>query len=249
MKIQIMSDLHLEFAPLKLKPVDADLIILAGDIQPGGRAVQWAKETFEIPVLYVPGNHEYYGNMLTMDELSRVIRNNCIGTNIHFLDCNHFEMDGVRFLGTTLWTDLLDKPFGGVSYGVIDSDAAYIRINDGEGLNDHIAQSLFDENCRWLNAEIEKPFTGKTVVITHHAPSGKSIHPQYAGNPWNSAFVTDMGYLMGGDRVDLWIHGHTHCCFDYLLNGTRVVCNPRGYPDPFGGFENPEFNPALVVEV
>ena len=248
MKIQIMSDLHLEFATLQVDPVDADIVILAGDIQPSGKGVCWAKDNFDIPVLYVAGNHEFYNHMWTMDELLDDMRSNCIGSNVHLLDRNTFEVDGVRFLGTTLWTDLLVKPLGGVKCGVIDSDAGAIMTGDGEGLDDHVAQLLFEKNRSWLRSELEKPFAGKTVVISHHAPAIGSLHSQYAGNPRNACFVTDMEDLMG-DRVDLWVHGHTHNSFDYELDGTRVVCNPRGYPSPFGGWENPDFNQAMIVEV
>jgi len=249
MKIQIMSDLHLEFAPFHLEVVDADIVILAGDIQQSGiQGVGWAQDCFDVPVLYTPGNHEFYSMVLTMDEIREEMHRQCKGSNVQLLDCNHWELDGVRFLGTTLWTDLLNSPFGGVSCGVISSDAGYIKVSDHEGLNDRFAQSLFDENSKWLKSELEKPFIGKTVVITHHAPSGASMHAQYAQNPWNSCFITNMEHLMG-DHVDLWIHGHTHSSFDYRLHGTRVVCNPRGYPDHFGEYENSEFNPSFVVEI
>jgi len=249
MKIQIMSDLHLEFSPLHPESITTDLLVLAGDIQSGTKGIRWAEKHFDVPVLYVPGNHEYYNFMLTMDELTLKMRSETIGSNVHVLDRSAFVMNGVRFLGTTLWTDLMEKPFGGVICGVIDSDASHVRISNAEGLNDNFAQALFVKNCRWLKYELEKPFVGKTVVITHHAPSGASMHSQYAQNPWNSCFITNMEHLMG-DHVDLWIHGHTHNSFDYRLHGTRVICNPRGYPHPFcAGYENSEFNPNFVVEV
>jgi len=248
MKIQILSDSHLEFAPFHPEKVDADVVILAGDIQPGVKGIAWAQESFDVPVMYIAGNHEFYSDIFSMHELLQQMYAKCKGSNVHFLDCNHMELDGIRFLGTTLWTDLLRRPFGGVSCGVISSDAGYIRMNDNEGLNVQAAQLLFDKNRRWLNDELEKIYSGKTIVITHHAPAGASMHVQYAGNPWNSCFISDLEYLMG-DRVDLWIHGHTHNCFNYVLSGTRVVCNPRGYPHPFGGYENQKFNPNFIVEV
>jgi len=248
MKIHLLSDLHLEFALFNPEAVDADLVILAGDIQPASKGVLWAKEHFDVPVLYIAGNHEFYNMMLTMDEVRQEMRKQCHGSHVHLMDCNCLEFDGIRFLGTTLWTDLLNNPFGGVSCGVISSDAGHIKASNHEGLNDRLAQSLFDENSKWLKAELEKPFIGETVVITHHAPSVESMHFKYSHSPWNSCFITNMEYLMG-DHVDLWIHGHTHSSFDYRLHGTRVICNPRGYPDHLGGYENPAFNPSFVVEV
>jgi len=248
MKLHILSDLHLEFAPMLLEKTVADLVILAGDIRPGAKGVKWARANFSVPVLYIPGNHDYYNASWTMDELLCEMRYEAEGTQIHVLDRDSFELNGVRFIGTTLWTDLHDKPFSGIECGVIGSDVGNIRVSDHEGFTSAVAQPLFEKNRDWLKAQMDQPYAGKTVVITHHAPSGNSMHPQYAGNPWNSCFVTDMEPLMG-ENVNLWVHGHTHNNFDYEVNGTRVVCNPRGYPHPFGGWENPEFSETLLIEL
>jgi hypothetical protein len=111
----------------------------------------------------------------------------------------------------------------------------------------------------WLEAELNQVFAGPTVVITHHLPSQRSIAPRYAGSLSNAGFVSELDSLMGAERVQLWIHGHTHSSFDYTVAGTRVVCNPRGYarglgsdpehPRPTLSFENPDFQPALVIEI
>ena len=86
------------------------------------------------------------------------------------------------------------------------------------------------------------------MVITHHAPSRKSIHPRFADSLMNACFVSDAERLIDGSRAHLWIHGHTHDSFDYFVNGTRVLCNPRGYVVDDKA-ENPAFDPGLVVEV
>jgi hypothetical protein len=86
------------------------------------------------------------------------------------------------------------------------------------------------------------------VVITHHAPSRRSVHPRFASSLLNAAFVSDAERFLGGDRVQLWIHGHTHDSFDYVVDGTRVVCNPRGYAKD-GVNENHRFDPHLMIEV
>ena len=109
------------------------------------------------------------------------------------------------------------------------------------------SQALFDRTAAWLEAELQRPFDGPTVVVTHHAPSPRSIHARFEGSPLNGCFVSDLERLMG-PRVSLWIHGHTHDSFDYTVRGTRVVCNPRGYVLQ-GAVENAAFDPALVVEV
>jgi len=248
MKLHIMSDLHLGFSPMQAEKVDADLVILAGDINVGAAGVKWAMHQFDCPVLYVPGNHEYYQTEWTMDELLTEMRYVAEGSDVHVMDRDRFELGGVRFLATTLWTDLHDKPFSGIECGVLGSDTGYIRVAEGKGFTSDIAQPLFEQNRDWLCKELAQPFDGPTVVITHHAPSGGSLSPEFASNPWNSCFITDMEAMMG-DGVDLWVHGHTHTNFDYHIKGTRVLCNPRGYTNHFGGTENPSFDPAMVVHV
>ena len=107
------------------------------------------------------------------------------------------------------------------------------------------AQALFEKNNAWLQSVLARPFDGKTVVVTHHAPSLKSIHSDYKSNEWNPCFVSDLEKLMDG--VGFWVHGHTHSSFDYQIGKTRVVCNPRGYPNDLDGWENKEFNPSNVI--
>ena len=65
MRIHLLSDLHNEFSSFVPVLLDCDLVILAGDIDLKSRGVEWAKKTFSVPVLYVPGNHEFYGGHLT----------------------------------------------------------------------------------------------------------------------------------------------------------------------------------------
>jgi hypothetical protein len=108
--------------------------------------------------------------------------------------------------------------------------------------------ALFRRQAGWLEARLAVPHDGPTVVITHHAPSPRSIHPRFAGSLLNACFVSDLERLAGGDRVQLWIHGHTHDSFDYLVNGTRIVCNPRGYAKA-GVDENALFDPGLIIDV
>ena len=108
--------------------------------------------------------------------------------------------------------------------------------------------ALFARHADWLNRRLAIPHAGPTVVITHHAPSRQSIHPRYAGSILNACFVSDAEHLFGTGRAQLWIHGHTHDSFDYAVNGTRVVCNPRGYAKA-GANENPRFDPDLMIEI
>ena len=109
--------------------------------------------------------------------------------------------------------------------------------------------ALFAENVAWLEQALGQPHTaGPTVVITHHAPTPKSIHPRFAGSLLNTNFVSDVQALIQARRPDLWIHGHTHDSFDYVVGATRVLCNARGYARD-GVAENANFDPALTVAV
>ena len=245
MRLHVMSDLHLECASFEVPETDSDIVILAGDIGIGIEGVLWAQRVFDKPVIYVSGNHEYHDAMLTMNEHRQMMKQAADGSNVMVLDSNVTALNNIRFIGTTLWSDL--KRFNEVLY--CDSD----NINAGldgeleyEAFHSDYAQSLFDEHYGWLKAELAKPFGGKTVVITHHAPSLQSIHPEYVGNLWNPCFASDIEELMAG--VDIWIHGHTHSSLDYELNGTRVICNPRGYSSS-DDYENMAFNASMVIEV
>jgi len=245
MNIQFLSDLHLECAEFKPSQTDADVVVLAGDIAVGVEGVLWAKEVFDGPVIYVCGNHEYHDAFMTIDEHVGHLRQAASGSNVAVLDNDVAVVGGVRFIGTTMWTDLQG------SYSALYCDIDRISVDASEYGPVHFSkeyqQDLFDRNKEWLKSELDKEFDGKTVVVTHHAPSWKSLHEQYVGNPWNPCFMTDLEGLMNG--VDLWIHGHTHNSFDYELGDTRVVCNPRGYPNEIAGFENPEFDSAKIIEV
>ncbi|MEW8692247.1 MAG: hypothetical protein AB2535_14320 [Candidatus Thiodiazotropha endolucinida] len=98
----------------------------------------------------------------------------------------------------------------------------------------------------WLAIMLAEPFDGRTVVVTHHAPSSQSVHPRYARDLLTPAFASNMENLMDSNRAALWIHGHTHDSFDYEIYETRVVCNPRGYsPEAL----NPDFRPDCVVDI
>jgi len=253
MKLNILSDLHLSVDALTNPENDADVVILAGDIARPREAVAWAS-AFAKPVLYVPGNHEFYGGSIagTVAELKRL----CAGTNVRVLDNDEVIVNGVRFLGTTLWTDF--QLFGNDEEQALAMqkaqrfmrDFSRIRISDDSDSifsPAHSAQ-LFSVHAAWLASKLAEPHAEPTVVITHHAPSRTSIHPRFAESLMNACFVSDAERLLDSDRVRLWIHGHTHDSFDYVVNGTRVVCNPRGYAKD-GVNENPQFNPHFQIEI
>lgn len=252
MKLQILSDIHNEFSVLPIPYTDADVVILAGDIDIKNRAIAWAKQ-FEKPVLYVLGNHEFYGEQF--QKIRETTRKLTEGTNIHFLDDEELVIDGIRFLGGTLWTDFklfgpynaehakLDAQFAMNDYKTIRYGSDHRRLLPSDTLEMH------EKTVSFLKERLAQPFDGKTVVVTHHAPSPQSVASQYKNDKLSPSFASDLEYLMG-EPVVLWIHGHVHNCNDYEVNGTRVVSNPRGYQSSRGHYpENGEFKPDLVVEI
>ena len=266
MKIRLLSDLHLEHShlhpPFVLPAAEADVVVLAGDIDNGTRAIDWAERAFHgQTVLYVPGNHEYYESDLQATGLALRARARR-SSNVRLLDNDELVVDGVRFLGSTLWTDFAldgagntDRAFAASLRHVMDFRK--IRVA-GALLTPQQTVELHHQATGFLRDRLRQPFAGKTVVITHHAPHPDSVHPRWRGNPVNAAFVSDLTRLMG--KAALWLHGHTHDSFDFAVRGTRVLANPMGYrmSNPRSrsageslpvSTENARFDPALVVEI
>lgn len=260
MKIQIASDLHLEFLEryfpqLRVfEPCDADVLILAGDIHTEVRAFDVFRD-WPCPVLLLHGNHELYGSVAE-DTLAQFRARGTVG-NVRYLEQEAVIIGGVRFLGCCLWTDYaLD---GDPHQAMRLADAALmdhkaIRTRDGK-FRPEDALEFHRKAREWLRQLLGQHHAGPTVVCTHHAPHAGSIHPQYAGNPHNPAFVSDMTAMLG--QADLWIHGHVHNSFDYQVGGTRIVTNPRGYALNLRKassaadllWENPVFDPRKVIEM
>jgi predicted phosphodiesterase len=253
MKLHLLSDLHLGVAGFQAPATDADVVVLAGDIARPAEALDFALGLGK-PVLYVPGNHEFYGGSL--DGTLAQLRALCAGTQVHLLHDDALVLGGVRFLGTPLWTDFAlfgdgaEREEAEAAAARFMRDFQRIRITeDADALltPEHTA-ALFHRHASWLAQQLDAGFDGATVVITHHAPSPRSIHARFAGSLVNVCFVSRAEHLLGRDKVELWVHGHTHDSFDYTVDGTRVVCNPRGYRRNEVD-ENAAFDPGLVVTV
>ncbi len=252
MKLNILSDLHLGQGALAAPDNDADMVILAGDVARPAQAVEWAT-ALRKPVLYVPGNHEFYGG--SIDGTLATLRSLCAGTNVRLLDDDVVELGAVRFVGSTLWTDFMlqgaDRRERAMQEGQrFMRDFSRIRATEDSTTLFTPADSAarFALHAPFLAQQLGRPFAGRTVVVTHHAPSPKSIHPRFRDSVLNACFISDLERLLDGARVDLWVHGHTHDSFDYVVNGTRVLCNPRGYAVN-GVDENARFDPDFVVEI
>ena len=247
MKIHVLNDLHVEFGDFDVPTTDADVVVFAGDIGVGVGGLDWIEsQNINKPIIYVLGNHEHYHHEIGL--IDEIVKN--APPNIHVLDNSAIEINSVRFLGCTLWTDFLifgatDKWFSMQHAKMAMADFDLIKFN-GRSFNPEDSISLHERDVDWLSSMLSIPFIGKTIVVTHHFPSSKSIHPRFASDLLTPAFGSQLENMMGEERVALWIHGHTHDAFDYDVNGTRVVCNPRGYM----GFERSEnFQADLLVEI
>lgn len=255
MKLRLMSDLHLEFLRDEFQPapVECDVVLLPGDIHAGDQGVQWAQAAFDVPVVTVSGNHEFYGKHL--QTTARLQRNSAkTYPYVHYLENSEVEIQGVRFLGCTLWTDFLLYGNDYRQQAMRDArhymnDFHLITFGPIGRFTPEQSIGLHEHSVQWLTEKLNTPFVGKTVVLTHHLPSMRSVHLRYVNDLLSAAFASNLDHLFDGSKVALWVHGHTHDSFDYRVNGTRVVCNPRGYRLASGRWENPDFNEQLVIEI
>ena len=272
MRILVLSDLHLEVwrdVPKQARDLlrtlqpdlglsQPDVVVLAGDIDVGDRAVAWADIAFpDTPVVYVHGNHEAYGQK--SDSLKGELAEACARSgHVHFLDKGQLIVGNVRFLGATLWTDFqlhgsdsTEEAMQCAIAGMNDyreirlAKAGYRKIKPLDVAQWHL------EDRVWLQDRLAEPFSGSTVVVTHMAPSSRSVPDRYRADHLSAAFASDLDFLVS--KADLWVHGHIHDSMDYQIGVARVVCNPLGYPlrssDGHWYRENPAYDPNLIVEV
>lgn len=225
MRMHVLSDLHLEFSDLEVPKLDVDAVVLAGDIHTLTRGVEWANDMFKCDVFYVFGNHEHYRGHLdrTLEKAKYKA-----AAHVHLLDNESFIQKDIRFLGATAWTDFTST--GDISaamsiarqemndFRLIRTGSNYRRIRP----DDIVERSRFSK--QWLAAELAKPFAGRSIVITHHAPLVEVGGYEHEGhltaaycNAWHALVM----------KADGWIFGHTHHSTDVNLGGCRLISNPR----------------------
>lgn len=248
MRLLVMSDLHIEFSPLSDGDLPApevyDVVLLAGDTHVKGRSARWASGQFGKPVVMICGNHDSY--QTTLQKALRTMKAEA-APHVRVLEQETYEYEGVRFLGCTAWSDFGatgNAPLTALQANSLLNDYRYIRLEPTyRRLRPHDTQSIACSSRKWLFDELNKPFSGKTVVITHHPPLLDLI-PNWDSSPHSQAiFGNDWRELLHFN-IDLWIFGHTHQPIDKVFEDTRFVSNPRGYPN-----EEVDFDSNLIITI
>lgn len=264
MRLLVVSDIHLEFGRFEFpSPMPAfDVAVFAGDIgQPISAAVEWLAQQRgeggslrERPIIYVPGNHEFYGTELKTEVAKGLQAAEPAGVELLFRRA--VVIAGVRFIGAMLWTDYR-----------IHGTPKPSMVHAGENLNDHRLIRYRQEDGHYsrfmpwhaaaehrldlafIRQELAMPFAGPTVVVTHHAPHPNSIASRYQRSPLTPAFASDLSSIIDMFQPELWIHGHDHGSHDYRVGRTRVFANQAGYPNLHGDRENRGFDPCCVISL
>ena len=240
MIISIVSDLHNEFVDLPFNSPKCDIAVIAGDLDIGTKGIAWInKKYLNIPVIYVPGNHEYYHS--TIETINDLLKPYILQNSVRI-----FEKEKIVFIGTTLWTDydLYKSP-------LIAKHFAEKHMNDFRVIDEftpNIAHYLFNEAVFFINDSLNKYEKNyKTVVVTHHLPSLQCVAKKYKKikEPLNASFASNLEYMIYNHNITLWICGHSHQSYDSTIGQTRIIMNSRGYPHDL----NENFNETFTVEI
>lgn len=248
MKIQIISDLHQEFGVTDLSFDQADVVVLAGDVNLGTKGINWIKNKISNkPVIYVLGNHEYYKGSYpkTLNKIKEAAEN----SNIFVLEDRFVDIEGVRFHGSTLWTDFSvfgDPRYYGFlcqngmnDYKLIRRDPSYSKIRSIDIFKIH------QFSRAWLRESLENAKGLRNIVITHHAPSLQSVPEPFKKDPLTSAYASDLEDLIREYQPLYWLHGHIHTPCRYKIGETEIICNPHGYiTEKYNGYDK-----ELIIEI
>lgn len=263
MRLLILSDLHVDahraaarhhgceaspWPPLPLEGVDA--VLCAGDVANGPEGLaELAPRCRGVPLIAVAGNHEYYAGPADTGAVQARLQVLSDAGVLHWLERRSLLLDGLRILGTTLWTDFAlygDAGAGMAACAVVMQDFRGAIRQAGRRLEPADTLAWHRRDRDWLAAELARPFPGPTVVLTHHAPHPDCIEPFYAGDPVSTGFASDLSALFDG-RIALWVHGHCHRATDLRVGATRIVSNPRGYPDEPAAQTG--FEPGRIIDL
>lgn len=280
MRIRVLSDLHIthEHNDWRDVPdVECDVTVVLGDVaNPMTSGLEWVGRSFSRPLIYVPGNHCFYRGLPGSGEEGTFYqaqmergREMAKRLDLILLQNESVEINDVRFVGATLWSDfsilppgfsMRDamsqsqkgwSPAGGRSWDSYHNDFREIRFGGRSNRHRFTPSqmlSLHRDSRAFLERELATPFAGETVCLTHMSPSRRSLESGMHEHDW--LYACSLEYLMEDESAPaLWCHGHIHRNRDYVVGNTRVVCNPRGYAAGPRARENPDFIPDLVVEV
>lgn len=235
MRLLILSDLHCEFPGQQRPPLppegDYDIIVAAGDIGIADGGVHWLGHNFSKPVLFVEGNHEYYSGLFGGQQ-NEILKAVDMYDHVVRLTNQAVTIDGVRFVGATLWTDF--KLRGYMDLPLWRYERAIADFKWGLTAEDMLA--MHQRDVAFLDNALEGD-NSRTVVITHFVPSQMCIADRWIGNTYNPYFTNDLDWLMEKHKYPLHIFGHTHDPHDVIHpSGTRLFCNPGGYPNEVQDF-------------
>lgn len=262
MRAWIFSDTHLPHADVRIEHVfpkipAADLCICAGDLiesDPVG-GINWLARNIRplMRAIYVLGNHEFYNLESSMERDRKRAKMAADRWGIDLLDDDVVTIDGVLFVGTTLWSDFTVLAGDNMQKRDLAMAEASQALNDFRHIvasespsviwTPQMARMQHFQSRFWLD-QVLSEHTGRRVVISHHAPHPLSIAPLFAKDLVTAGFVSDLSALIAQHKPELWLHGHTHTAFDYTVGNTRIRCNPRGYRhENVAGYD-----PGLVVD-
>lgn len=249
MKINFLSDIHLEFMAYDyhLLKTDCDLIILGGDIGVGLKTYEWAireSEALGTPILLIAGNHELYNEDFTLYERAKKYVE---GTNVYILEKDIFEFQDCKIFGATLWTNFLlygEPQQELVMKAAKDFIADYSLIGYNRQLfTPQDALVEHEKSFNWLENNL--PSTGRNIVITHHAPTFHASHPKYRGDLLTASFASDLEWFILERKPLVWASGHSHFCYRKQIGDTLCLSNTKGYPRE--GIS--DFDPELIIEI
>lgn len=254
MKIRLLSDLHTEFR-LPYKTAEfaeyrgEDVLVLAGDIASGSSNVMDVIKFFKAQgfpqIVYVPGNHEYYGT--SIEDFGTKMRAKCADIEgVHFLNVDSVDINGVQFIGSTLWTNFRDNPLAQIQAQNRIADFKYVN-----GFSTQRAKLMYSVACDFISRETFKHQGKHCVVVTHFLPTDSCIADRYRDprfDDLNPYFANDLESMIKPFKNVTWLFGHTHDAVDKVCGSTRLVCNPHGYYGS-GETEANGFDPFKVVEV
>lgn len=253
MKLQILSDLHIDSYARQSHPMgyipktDADVVLVAGDTANSDSGMPWLQQQaahLQVPLITISGNHEYFNeDVLYFDKKLATWDNydTTIKQGVRVLQCQHIDIGDVRILGCTLWTDYQYQANAETMAIAKCFMRDYKQIYAGSELfSPEVSMQLHAQHRAWLKQALitAKQLGKKTVVMSHHSISPLSVSEKYATLPSNAAFISDLSaWMYESWAPSLWVHGHTHEAFDYHINNTRVIVNPRAYPNEMSSTE------------